>query len=282
MQFTYSPYILPLLFAVVVTVIVAFYVWGRRAVPSAIALALMAIAIAEWSLGYALEIASIGLPAKIFWAKLQYIGIVAIPVCWLIFAYKHAKYTNRISLPKILALSVIPLVTLAVVATNEQHGLIWSAMAISQTPGFPALDLSHGWWFWVINIYSHVLLLSGAIIILRVIGKMEGIYRRQTIILVIGLLAPWVGNIIYVLGLSPVPGMDFTPFAFTITVVAMAWGVFGFHFADIYPIARDQVVDGMRDGMIVLDIHDRIADMNPAAGLMIGIPAGQAIGKAIN
>ena len=90
MQFQSTSYILPLVISSVITGFVAFYVWDRRAtVSGATALVLLALASAEWSLGYALEIAGADLLTKIFWGKSQYIGIAAVPLLWIIFAYSY-------------------------------------------------------------------------------------------------------------------------------------------------------------------------------------------------
>jgi N-terminal 7TM region of histidine kinase len=57
-QFQNSPYILPLVVSSIIAGSVAVYVWQRRAtVSGAMAFVLLALACAEWSLGYALEIA---------------------------------------------------------------------------------------------------------------------------------------------------------------------------------------------------------------------------------
>ncbi|HSJ89364.1 MAG TPA: histidine kinase N-terminal 7TM domain-containing protein, partial [Anaerolineales bacterium] len=85
MHFQYTPYILPLILSSTIAGFVALYVWDRRATTSGgMALALLALACAEWSLGYALEIGGADLPTKIFWGKSQYIGIVAVPLLWIL------------------------------------------------------------------------------------------------------------------------------------------------------------------------------------------------------
>ena len=58
MLFQYTPYVLPLIISSGIAVFVALYVWQRRATASgAVALVMLALACAVWSLGYALEIA---------------------------------------------------------------------------------------------------------------------------------------------------------------------------------------------------------------------------------
>ncbi|KAA0253884.1 MAG: PAS domain-containing sensor histidine kinase, partial [Chloroflexi bacterium] len=72
MQFQYSPFIIPLILAALISSWVAVYSWSRRANTGALALTLLAAAVAEWSLGYALEIAGADLATKLFWGKFQY------------------------------------------------------------------------------------------------------------------------------------------------------------------------------------------------------------------
>jgi len=91
---------------------------------------------------------------------------------------------------------------------------------------------------------------------------------------------PWFGNVLYVLGFSPIPNLDITPFAFTISVVVFAWGIFSFQLVNLAPVARDLLVEKMPDGMIVLDAQANIVDINPAVQRALGISASQAIGQS--
>jgi two-component system sensor histidine kinase/response regulator len=50
---------------------------------------------------------------------------------------------------------------------------------------------------------------------------------------------------------------------------------------DIIPVVHDAVIDGISDGMIVLDLLGRVIDLNPAAQDLIGAPAVQAIGQQV-
>ena len=48
---------------------------------------------------------------------------------------------------------------------------------------------------------------------------------------------------------------------------------------DISPVAHDAVVEGMGDGTIVLDLRNRIVDLNPAAGYILGSAAAEVVGR---
>jgi PAS domain S-box-containing protein len=282
MSFAYSPYIIPLLISALISMFVAVYAWMRRSTPSALALFFLALAITEWSLGYVIEIAGADFPTKFLGGKLQYFGIATTPLFWLIFAFTHANLGNRLTFRRIFLLAVIPFITIILALTTEFHGLIWKEFSVAEYQNFSGLAVSHGLWFWVQSAYSYILLAAGVFIVFRSIGRMQGLYRGQTITLIIAVLAPVIANVLFLSGLSPIPFLDITSFAFTISVAGMALGIFGFRLMDITPVARDTVLENMREGMIVLDSRGRIVDMNPAAGHMIGLPAAQAIGKMID
>lgn len=288
MQLHDTPHILPLVLAAAVTDALGIYAWRRRSVPGAAAFAFLMLAISVWSLGYALELATVTLDAKLLWAKVEYLGIVATPPAWLAFAL---GYTGRRPFrsrggpfaPWLLPVLVaVPLATALLAWTNDWHGLVWSRTALAQAGRLLVLEVEHGPWFWVHATYSYLLLLAGTLVLVFSLWRSWAAYRRQAGVLLLGILAPWAGNALYLAALSPIAGLDPTPFAFTISSVALAWGVFQYSLLDLVPVAREAALEAMRDGVIVLDLRDRVVDFNPAALRIIGRPAEELIGRPVH
>jgi PAS domain S-box-containing protein len=142
------------------------------------------------------------------------------------------------------------------------------------------LDVAYGPWFWAHTVYSYLLLSLASIQLLAVVLRSPDLYRRQSGVLLLGLLLPWVSNGLYLSGLVPVPNLDLTPFAFAFSGIAFVVGLFRLRLLDIAPVARRAVVDGISDGMMVLDAQGRFVDLNPAAERLIGRSAAEVIGKA--
>ena len=109
------------------------------------------------------------------------------------------------------------------------------------------------------------MILAGTILVFRSLRQRQGLHRRQAIALIISVLAPWAGNIFIFPGITRFPYLDLTPFAFMITVSVLTWAILGFRLVDLSPIARDLIVDKMKDGMIVIDAQGKVVDINPAA-----------------
>lgn len=277
----FTPYIIPLLIATLITLALASYAWQRREASGAIAFAILMLVLTEWSFAYALELASAELVGKIFWAKVQYFGITSLPVAWLSFAL---QYTNRQTWlrRRYLALAVIvPLITVLLVWTNEAHGLVWAQTQLDFSGPFVALDLTYGMWFWINWIYSYFLLLFGTIFLGRMLLSPASakLYQGQVRMMLIGTALPWLGNGIYVSGLNPIPNLDLTPFAFTLSGMTMVWGLSRFRLLDIVPIARQVIVENMNDGVMLFDPQNRLVDLNRAALNLIDYTGKDKIGQ---
>jgi signal transduction histidine kinase len=274
-----TPYTLLLLAAAAVSAALVVYAWRRRGARGAGAVALMMLAVFVWTLGYAFEIGATGLRMKLLWAKVEYLGIVTVPFAWLVFALRFSGRDRWLTRRNLALLAVVPLVTLALVWTNEAHRLVWSRTALSPSGTFLSLDYGAG--FWVYWVYSYLLLVAGTYFLISMLVRSPRVYREQGAALLVAVAAPWVGNGMYVTGLSPAPNLDLTPFAFLLSGAAISFGMFRLRFLDIVPVARDAVIEGMEDGVLVVDTEGRIVDLNPAARRILSPQGGEGAAGAV-
>jgi PAS domain S-box-containing protein len=279
MSLQYNPYIIPSLLSAVIAFIVAFSAWKRRGVPGAVPLALMMLSAGIWALAYCLELSVSSLQAQIWVSKIEYLGIVNIPVLYLVFALEYAKQESYLKRRNILLLWVIPVLTLILTWTNEFHALIWSNFHQIILNYNLVLSVEHGIFFWVYAAYSYLLLLLGAIILIQRAGTAKGTNRSQAAVMVLGTAVTWIGNIIYLTGLSPIPDIDTTSLTITISGLIFAWGLFRLGLLDLIPIAGETVLESLDDGALVLDQNNRIVYLNKAFEYYTGIWSDEAIGK---
>jgi PAS domain S-box-containing protein len=276
MSFQYTPYAIALLVTASLSVGLALYGWRQRDTPGSHAFVLLMLTVAEWALGYAGELAAIELPAKILTAKLQYLGIAFGPSLWLMFALGYSRLGKWLTRRNVAVLLGVPFVTLLLAATNDWHGWLWSRIELDPHGGGIFLLYGHGAWFWVHVAYSYVQLVLGTLLLVRAALRSSQLLRRQAVLIIGGALIPGISNVIYITGLTPFPGLDLTPFAFALTGLVVAWGIFQFGLFDLVPVARDALIENMSDGVLVLDRQNRVVDVNPAAQKMIA-PAGTAL-----
>jgi PAS domain S-box-containing protein len=274
----YIPYALLLLGATALLVLFAFRAWRRRGTPGATALVMLMMAGAVWGVAYALSLGSADPSMRLFWGEVRYLGIVAVPLAWLVFALQYTGREGWVTRRALALLAIEPLVTLVLVFTSEAHGLFWSSREPSTTGPFPIVRAVYGPWFWVHLSYSYLLLLIGTVFLAQALVSSAHLYRGQRIVLVVGASVPWVGNALNISGLVPADSPDPAPFAFAVTGVAFVWALSRYGVLDVASVARDAVVEGMGDGVIVLDVRDRVVDLNPAAQRILGCPVSEAVG----
>ena len=278
MIWSYTPYSLAPLLAALSTGALGAYAWSRGTRTGRL-FALFALAGCLWALSYTLEILGADLATKLLWAKAGYVGAVAVPVTWLAFTLQYTGREKTLN-PRLIGLvSIIPLATLILTISEGTHHLIWSNTWLETVGPFVSLGVTHGPWFWVYTVYSYLLTFLGAMLIFLAMLRAPGLYRQQGWALLVGIIVPWLGNAIFVSGLSSVPTLDLTPIAFTLSALIFGWAVFRFQLLDLLPVARDALVDASADGLIVLDARNRVVDLNLAARKILNEPGGNVLGK---
>ncbi len=260
---------------------VALTSWQRRQVAGATSLALLMFAVVEWSLGFTAEYTVLDIPSKLFWSKIEYFGTVSAPVFLLLFALEFNQLHRLITPRNLVLLFLVPVISLGLALTNEWHGLIWSSVTPSPA-GENLVIYGHGAWFWVGVVgYSYLMLFSATLLIVWATIRFSRHYRGQVVIILIAVLIPWVSNIIYVAGWSPLPGLEITPISLAITGILLALGIFRFGLFELVPVARDILIEVMSDGVVVLDRRYCVVDINPAAERLIGVPREEGIGHSL-
>jgi len=275
------PYIVVSFIAAGIAILVAIHAWRQRAAPGGTYLTLLMLAVATWALSTAGEFAAVSVPAKIWWSKVTYFGIVGVAPLWLLFTLNYAQRNEWLTPRRRPLLWIVPALTLGLVFTNEWHQLIWPKITpASDAPG-AMLIYDHGIGFWLEWGYSYLLMLSATILLVRTILRPSRLYWRQAMAMLAGAAMPWIGNALYIAGLVPLPGLDPTPIAFALIGVVAVVGFLRFQILDLAPVARDVLVENMSDGVLVLDAQNRVVDINRTACRIIGCDAARVIGQQV-
>jgi PAS domain S-box-containing protein/putative nucleotidyltransferase with HDIG domain len=270
-------YMIPSAVAAIVVLAVALFAFLRRSTPGSAALMWVMLAVAVWSLGYTLELGSNDLPVLLFWSNVQYLGIVAVPVTWLVFTLHYTRREKWVTRRTLALLAIIPLITTVLTWTNSS--LMQYDVALDTGGPFAVILRTRGAWFWVHTAYSYGLLFLAAVLLVEALVRSPHLYRGQAGTLLATIAFPWIGNVLYLSNLNPIAHLDLTPLAFALSGLATALGLLHFRLLDLVPVARDALVESMSDAIMVLDEQDRIVDLNPAAQQIIGHTAQKAIGQ---
>jgi diguanylate cyclase (GGDEF)-like protein len=275
-------YISPLVVSAAVLVALLAVTWRSRSDAVAPWFAATLVAFLVWTVGYSLEIVSPSLGGKLFWADVQFIGIALLPVVWFEVV---RRYTGHGPLPRWVGavLGSYVGVSIAVFLTNPWH--IFRVAPRLDTVTQPSMLVpDYGWYWAAVFMPIMYLLLAASVVLLghAIWRDRNGLYRRQYIVLIVALVLPVLAGTLYIAGVQPEPGLNPTTAVISVSGAIMAWALFRYRLFDIAPLARGMVVDGLSDGVIVLDTYDRIVDFNPAAVTLFPDLADDALGRPVS
>jgi predicted DNA binding protein/PAS domain-containing protein len=260
------------------------HAWRRREDPGARPFALMMAAATVWSACYAVALTQTG-ESRLFWERAQWFGIATIPVFFFLFAMEYTGRDRFTTRRAVAALSVIPAVTILLVWTNPAHGLVWRSYELTETNGITVVEQWFGAWYWVNLIFAYGLVMAGSIALLQLVFVSEYLYTDQAALLAVGVAAPLVANGASVTGRIPLPGLDLTPYAFTVTGIAFGNALFRYRLFELLPatrrLGRQAALGALDDGLLIVDTDRQVIYMNQTAGDVLGCDPADALGTPV-
>ena len=191
---------------------------------------------------------------EIYFDYFVYIGTVLLPV---VIFYLSQIYTNVIVKFKKthLLLLVFPLLTLIMLWSNNIHHLFYKEYSIYIN------ETQFGVYFYIYSIYQYLLLFLGIFNLLKFSIKNSGFFSKQSLLFVLAILVPIVGNLLGMLKLFPVT-IYFTPITFTISLLLLTLAMLKFNFLEVAPIALQTIVNRISDSYMILNEYNIITDFN--------------------
>ncbi len=264
-----------------ITSVLALVAFKRRFIPGAPQFNLLMLASAIWAFAYAFELGNRSISLKLFWVHIEYVGISLVPFAWLTFVLAYSGRQQWLKPVRVFWLGLPPVALILLSITNAYHHLVWDQVELLSSGPYRFLYIHHTFGFYAFVVYANILLVAGTVLVVRLALGAARFQRRQVQLVVVGTFIPWLGNILYVGNLNPVPGLDWTPFGFALSGMIFGLALFRYRLLDIIPIARHAILDSMREGVIVLDDRYRIVDCNPALERLSDTQAGEALGKLL-
>ena len=242
----------------------------------------MMAAASFWAITNGIELASSNIGFKMLFSQFSYIGICSVMPMWLMFVLTYIKKEHLLNKRVLALLFGIPVIMVLFVFTNNYHHLIWSSVTPYEVDGGVRLIYDHGAALFSFATYCYLVMVVGTQQMIRSLRSAPVLIRKQIWLILVGSVFPWISNIIYLLGYSPLPAVDLTPIGFILTGIMFHFAITRFQMLDLMPVARDALFGELIDGVLVLDVKNRIADINPAAADLLKVSEKNIVGKPLN
>ena len=273
-----------LIVSAAVTAGIGVYAFRRRDARSAKSVIALMTVSTWWTAFYAIVVATSDLVVKDFWFRIMYMGVIPVPTVFLIFTFQFAGCGRWVTPRTIALLSIEPLVMAVLVWIQPEHGVLAGAFDTHFVRAFdPSASgqFSIGYGFQIQSAYALFLAAISYVFLAWGVLRAPSFYRKQSAILFAGSFAVIGLNIFSIAYALPHYRIDVTWFGFLVLGLLMAYSLRGQGLLDLLPVARHEVVEAMPDGVVVVDVHHRAIDINPAAKQMLRIDTAVRLGASV-
>jgi PAS domain S-box-containing protein len=293
MPWQVTPYTLLLALSTLLGVAVTAVVWQERPKGGATWLSLAASAVTLWAAGQVIVVSTTALEMRLLGNRITMAGAIAIPSLFLLFTLAYTGRSDGVGRPLKALVVLEPLVVIALVLVG--HDLVSPAvtLALGRGEAFGAFgyDLMT-----VHYVFGNALLFVNEVLLYKMFLRSRNVFRKRTFFLLALLGVLHATHLVTVLGLSPTPYYTLTPLGFLFfgtlsLVVTVSYRTLSFlplqrllatvgrHSKNLTPLARDQAIEEMATGFLVVDHQGRIVDTNPLGKRMIGRADSRVVGK---
>jgi two-component system chemotaxis sensor kinase CheA len=209
-----------------------------------------------YTFGYFVEISCGNLYGAIIGIKIMYTGGSFMSPLFFFFVADYCE----IRIPKKyyrIPLLIIPGLHYLFVLTFDMHSLIYRNYSYNTQQFIQSMNIEPGPLYLIGQIYPLFVIVLSCIILIRSIITQSKWRRSGLILLLIGSLAPLLGNLTYVamsyIIETSVAGINFTPFMLVICNFILYYNIIRNDMFDIAPKAHAITMDLIRDAFVVLD-----------------------------
>ena len=293
----FTPYTVPLLAVGALAAASAALVAVTRNRRAASWYAAAMVCIAGWAFALVLELGSAAIDAKLFWLAMYHTAAAGSGICWGVFCLVYAGYGDRVTPRVLTALGSIVVVYTMLAVSNPLHGLMFTSPRLASTGGWTGLAYGIGPLDSIAIVPSYLLQIIGSVALFERFLRSRNRYRKVSFLLLLASLSMWFGSILSLTGLTPVYRMTTALLAF------LFWGVLGLlgllssqivssiplewlfdrvgsRFDRLQPLGRDQIVEDIESGIVILDADGHVVDINRRARSMLDL-SGQVVGTPI-
>lgn len=255
--------LLNLVLAIISSIVSVYLVVVKRDRRSKV-VAILVMGASLWAFGYAMEMFSLGLPEKLFWAKFQFIGMALTNVLPIFLAYFFDR-DEWVSRKSIMGLSLVPIAFLVLVLIEGGSELVFAGVELNNMHQFSPLIIEHGPAAVGFLVYTYLMLFISFGFAAFHAMEYNEIHWKKIEISIIVLTLPIISSInhIFIQGGTTI---DYTPIIFnTLAVFCSIFIPFEMRTGSIFPLEYASILGEMKDIVVLVNKDQRIIYVNPAA-----------------
>jgi len=244
---------------------------------------IMVMLASAWSVFcQAFELMGTTLPVKLFWADMEYLGMMFSAFAFLLMAIRFAGYGRYINKRNLLIILIVMAVFWTLILTDHYHGFLRTnfSLDISEIPY--TIQKDYGMFYPLYVLFIYAMIVGSFLLLAGVAKRKDSLYRKQAVVLILYIFLMALPNLGYYFHLMPIKRYDLSPAFFGPASLLMAWSIYKHKFLNIMPIARDLLIETMSSGVIVVNSDNKIVDINREAYALLSLEGTDMLGRDIS
>ncbi|NLK20431.1 MAG: diguanylate cyclase [Synergistaceae bacterium] len=224
---------------------------------------LICLANAAYVAGAAMQFNSVTAEEVFFAQRIRYYGVESLLVLNFVFAYK-VRYRKRLSPMTGLLISLIPILIMVLVNTNDFHGLFYADVKFFEYGGHLFSKRAPGPLYFISYTYVYFVTAFGIYAFFSGWRKSGFRLKSPYPLLLAGRVLPMLFNIIYQKGLSPF-WMDLMPVTLLLSALFYLAAIRKYKILEIGEIYGREIFSNIKEGMLLLSPSGALLEYNDSA-----------------
>jgi two-component system LytT family sensor kinase len=216
---------------------------------------------------YVGELNSNSIEAALFWFNIEHIAIFMEPYLWVMMCLEYTGTANKYKKIFRYVMLPVPIMFYITFFTNHIHYLYITSFNFLSNGHFKVLTYEKNYLFACLFVYITICGLISTGLYIRGYMKSTQIYKNGYIIMVVASLFPWASVYINLTKINYL-GVDLFPLVTIFSGLLYLCGIFQYNVFKTMPIATEMVYRLDQDGIAIIDMLDKIIDVNNAFNMM--------------
>ena len=236
-----------------------------------------------WVIMKYLELGFLDMGMKILLSKIQLMSFLIVPAAILIFSIYYSGREKWVSKTGIFFLCCFPAIASALVLTNDFHKLVFADVKTRISGSFLILEKDFGTGYWIIISYSILLILFGVIFMNKMNKTSGNKFQWQSSIAILVLLVfPLLLGLLSLVEYDPYPGLEAIPYSIACGSMLVSTIMYRRKDEEVADVDNSNIVDSMKDGIILLNMRDNILYINKTFQRFFGRDFSEMVGKKLS
>jgi diguanylate cyclase (GGDEF)-like protein/PAS domain S-box-containing protein len=233
------------------------------------------VLISIWVVGGGIELLAENFTVFSIGRTAHFIGTALVPIVAFV---GFREYIGTATPGRMLVmLSIIPLVSVILAATNINHELMWFAPVFNAAGEYLTRPERWGPWFLYVHLpYSYAVFAAAVLTLLSRSTTVAPAHRRGLYLMSGACVVPLAAVMAYDLGFGP-NTISYVPIVFSAMLPVYAWLIIGERIVEFTPLAYEAVFQNMQDPVVVVDDQCRVIGLNRGAESMLSIAESVAL-----